>query len=278
MNGRDGENVLLRYLGEIGRIPRLTAEEEQRLARRAAGGDRAARDALVKANLRFVVAVARSYRNAGLPLEDLISEGNIGLIRAVERFDPDRGKPFVRYAVWWIRQSILKALCDGSRTIRLPANRANELARVERERELMQAESGGAAMDELARRLAMSRKRLAGILGAPREVVSLDTPVHGEEENQSLLELLQDERGSGYAALAAHRSVREEIDQVLRTLGWKEAGIVRERFGLDGEEPKTLREVGTRYRLTKERVRQIEQRALAKLRQAPELGVSGYLS
>jgi len=263
----DDENILSIYLKEINAIPLLTRQQEDKYARNAAKGDRLAKDQLVRANLRFVVNVAKKYQNQGLPLPDLISEGNIGLMNAIEKFDVERGYHFISYAVWWIKQAILKAICEKSRMIRLPLNRANELVQIEKARkELQNAKGTEPETKDIARFLNMDKEHVESLLNISRELVSLETPVFSEKDSTRLGEFVED---SDYVApdeVIIDKSLKEEINQVLKTLTEKEAEILRYRFGLNGKIPLSLKEVGDKFRLTKERIRQIEKKAIRRLR------------
>lgn len=265
-SSRDDENVLSLYLREINRIPLLTRAEEDYYARRAAKGEQDAKDMLVKANLRFVVNVAKKYQNQGLPLSDLISEGNIGLINAIERFDVDKGYHFISYAVWWIRQAILKAICEKSRMIRLPLNRANELVQIEKVRKEIQGNRGEEAeMKQIAKTLNMDPDHVADLINISRELISLETPVYAEKDSSLLGDFVEDEGYKQPEELYLEKALREDINNILQTLTDKEAEIVQFRFGLNGRSPLSLKEIGDRYNLTKERIRQIEKKALRRL-------------
>ena len=221
---------------------------------------------LVKANLRFVVNVAKKYQNQGLPLSDLISEGNIGLMNAIERFDVDKGYHFISYAVWWIRQAILKAICEKSRMIRLPLNRANELVQIEKARKELQ--SGNAEepeIREIAHSVNMDEEHVADLLNISRDLISLETPVYAEKDSSQLGDFIED---SGYPHpedIIVDKSLKEDIVSVLRSLSTKEAEIIQYRFGLNGKSPLSLKEIGDKYNLTKERIRQIEKKAIKRL-------------
>jgi RNA polymerase primary sigma factor len=265
-NRNDDENILSLYLKEINRIPLLRREEEEEYARRAAKGEQAAKNKLIKANLRFVVNVAKKYQNQGLPLADLISEGNIGLMNAIERFDVTKGYHFISYAVWWIRQAILKAICEKSRMIRLPLNRANELVQIEKVRkELAGNGRGDSEIAEIARQLDMDQDHVAELLNISRDLVSLDTPIYDEKDSSLLSDFVEDKGYKQPHETAVDQALAEEINQVLSTLSQKEADIIQYRFGLNGRRPMSLKEIGTRYKLTKERIRQIEKKALKRL-------------
>lgn len=263
---RYDDNVLSAYLDEIKKVPLLTREEELQSAERAAQGDQAAKEKLIKANLRFVVNVAKKYQNQGLPLADLISEGNLGLMNAIDRFDVTKGYHFISYAVWWIRQAILKAICEKSRMIRLPLNRANELVQIEKVRKELQGMNGTEPeTEDIARRLNMDKRHVEDLLHISRDLVSLETPIYAEKDSSILGDFIED---TGYRSpddVVIEKSLKEDIDTVLRTLSDKEADIIKYRFGLGGRRPMSLKEIGNRYKLTKERIRQIEKKALKRL-------------
>jgi RNA polymerase primary sigma factor len=260
------ENILSLYLKEINRIPLLSREEEDSVARAAAKGSQAAKDRLVSANLRFVVNVAKRYQGQGLPLSDLISEGNIGLMNAVDRFDVEKGYHFISYAVWWIRQSILKAICEKSRMIRLPLNRANELVQIDKARKLVQdGHSAEAEINEIAKLLDMGPSHVADIINISRELVSLESPVYTDKDSSILGDFIEDEGYKAPDQQAIDSALQEDIETVLETLNEKEAEIIRFRFGLGEGAPMSLKEIGDRFNLTKERIRQIEKKALKRL-------------
>jgi RNA polymerase primary sigma factor len=260
------ENVLSMYLKEINRIPLLSREEEDEVARAAAMGNKSAKERLVNSNLRFVVNVAKRYQGQGLPLSDLISEGNIGLMSAVDRYDVDKGYHFISYAVWWIRQSILKAICEKSRMIRLPLNRANELVQIEKARKLVQDEhSAEAEINEIGRLLDMEPEHVADIINISRDMVSLESPVYTEKDSSVLGDFIEDEGYKAPDEQAIDSALHNDIESVLETLDIKEAEIIRFRFGLGEGAPLSLKEIGDRFNLTKERIRQIEKKALKRL-------------
>ncbi|GHV75503.1 RNA polymerase sigma factor [Spirochaetia bacterium] len=268
------ENILAMYLKEINRIPLLTREEEDTAARDAAKGNVAAQHKLVNANLRFVVNVAKKYQGQGLPLTDLISEGNIGLMHAIERYDVDKGYHFISYAVWWIRQAILKAICEKSRMIRLPLNRANELVQIEKARKCVQ-ENGteDTEINEIGRLLAMDPDHVADIINISRELVSLENPVFDEKDSSTLGDIIEDDNCISPEKYAVDSLLHDDIEMVLDTLHPKEADIIRYRFGLGEMGPMSLKEIGDYFNLTKERIRQIEKKALRRLQHPARLRV-----
>jgi RNA polymerase primary sigma factor len=264
---KNDDNLLRLYLREINRYPLLSREEEEILTRRAVSGDREAKEELIRGNLRFVVAVARRYRTRDIPLLDLINEGNIGLITAVEHFDVDRGYHFISYAAWWVRQAILKALSEKSRMIRLPWNRANELVHIERKRREQLAESTRTAdLGRIAEELGMTENHVHNLISLSRAPLSLDSPVQGDADFSLLGDLIYDTAGESPEEAAVTQSLIDHIRDLLGTLTPKEAQILCLRFGLNGEKRLSLREIGRRYRLSRERVRQIEKKAITKLR------------
>jgi len=258
--------VLSMYLREINRIPLLSREEENEYATRAALGDELAKAILAKSNLRFVVNVAKKYQNQGLPLADLIAEGNIGLLNAIEHYDVTKGYHFISYAVWWIRQAILKAICEKSRMIRLPLNRANELVQIEKARNLFEGElSEDAEIREVAEFLEMEPEHVKDIISISRDLISLDAPVYDEKNSTTVGELIENEHHESPEQNAIQSSLREDINKVLAALTAKEREIIEYRFGLNGKRPMSLKEIGDRMHLTKERIRQIEKAALKKV-------------
>jgi len=260
------ENILALYLKEISRTPLLTREEEDQVAREAAKGNIAARNKLITGNLRFVVNVAKRYQGQGIPLADLISEGNVGLIKAVEKYDVDRGYHFISYAVWWIRQSIIKALCDQSRLIRLPVNRAADLVHIGRAQKFL-ADSAGDDVEirEIASMLNMDERHVEDMLAISRDVVSLQKMVVSGQSVSQLGNMIIDSRYATPDQVLIQKSLEKDINEILDTLDTKEAEVIRCRYGLGMPRPMSLMEIGERFDLTKERIRQIEQKALIRL-------------
>ena len=253
------------YLGEIARIPLLSREEEAALARRVRAGDAAAKAALTEANLRLVVQIARRYLNRGLPLPDLIEEGNIGLLRAVEKFDPDRGTRFSTYATWWIRQAAVRALANQARMIRLPVHVELLLGRyVKEQQRLTQKLERAPTMEELAAAMGTTVDQLEELEEIRQQPVSLETPI-GEGKGR-VSDLIADPSADPRAALVSLFRERADLVSVLDDLAANERTVLRRRFGLEGDEPETLEAIGQRLDLSRERVRQIETAGLRKLR------------
>lgn len=266
VNSSIDTNVLSIYLKEINRIPLLTREEEDSYARAAANGDQHAKDMLVKSNLRFVVNVAKKYQNQGIALSDLISEGNIGLINAIEKYDADRGFHFISYAVWWIRQAILKAICEKSRMIRLPLNRANELVQIEKARKYLPAGlSEDKELEEIANMLGMDSSHVANLSNVARDLISLETPVFDDKGSSVLGDFLENEYYKSPDDHVIEEGLKDDINAVLDTLTAKESEVIQYRFGLNGRRAMSLKEIGDRFHLTKERIRQIEKAALKRI-------------
>ena len=255
------------YLREIKEIPLLTREEEVQVAIGAKGGSKEAKDKLIVANLRFVVNVAKHYHNNSLSLSDLISEGNLGLITAVDKFDVDKGYHFISYAVWWIRQSILKAIYEKTRMIRLPLNRANELVQIEKaKKDIEKYKESEAGIEEIADYLDIDKSRVTELINASKDIVSLETPLSSENDANTISDLIKDSKGENPDRVIINRKLEESIEEVLSTLSEKESKVIKYRFGLEGERPHSLKEIGDKYNLTKERIRQIEKKALSRLR------------
>ena len=254
-----------KYLQEIGREPLIPVDEEVELARRIRNGDRAALEKLVKANLRFVVSVAKQYQNQGLSLPDLIDEGNLGLIKAAEKFDETRGFKFISYAVWWIRQSILQALAEQSRIVRLPLNQVGSLNKINKAYQRFEQEhERKPSAEELAELLDIPVDKIADTLKMSGRQVSVDAPFVEGEDN-SLIDVMVNEDSPNADHTLINESLSREIDRALATLTPREADIVRKFFGI-GVPEKTLEEIGIEFRLTRERVRQIKEKAIRRLK------------
>jgi RNA polymerase primary sigma factor len=261
------ENVLSIYLKEINRIPLLTKEEEDETARKAAQGNMAARNKLINANLRFVVNVAKRFQGQGLPLSDLISEGNIGLMSAIDRYDVNKGYHFITYAVWWIRQSKYKAICGKARMIKLPYNRIIEIIQIEKARDMVHGnQSLEGEIKEIAGLLDMDTDYVSEIINISRDMMSLDTPVNSSTDASTIEDFVEDNSYIAPEEYAVTSALQADLETVLGSLNHKEADILRFRYGLGDNSPMSLKEIGDRFNLTKERIRQIETKALKRLR------------
>ena len=254
------------YLKEIGRVPLLTPEEETALAMRIIEGDDAAKKRLSEANLRLVVSIAKRYVGRGMQFLDLIQEGNLGLIKAVEKFDYTKGFKFSTYATWWIRQAITRAIADQARTIRIPVHMVETINKVKKvSSQLLHKNGHEPTAEEIAVELAMPVDRVREIMRVAQEPVSLETPI-GEEEDSHLGDFIPDEDAPAPADAASHTLLKEQLEEVLQSLTEREAKVLRLRFGLEDGRPRTLEEVGKEFDVTRERIRQIEAKALRKLR------------
>jgi RNA polymerase primary sigma factor len=259
---------LKRYLQEIGQFPLLTPQEEIELAGKIKKGDAAARERMINANLRLVVTIARDYANLGLPLLDLISEGNIGLTKAVERFDPTKGAKLSTYAMWWIKQSIKRALANQSKTIRLPVHLADKVAKVRRVSLQMSDELGREPTDEeLGEEIGIDSDKIARLKRVGIRPTSLDAPIT-DDDSMEFGDVIGDNEARTPFELLRDKNLLGEVDGLLGVLDPREKKIILQRFGLDGGNPKTLEDVGKDFGITRERIRQLQNTALAKLRRA----------
>jgi RNA polymerase primary sigma factor len=258
------------YLREIGKIPLLNAEEELALAQRVVAGEKRAKDKMAEANMRLVVSIAKRYSGRGLDFLDLIQEGNTGLLRAVEKFDPDKGFKFSTYATWWIRQAITRAIADQARTIRIPVHMVETINKLLRtQRRMTQELNREPTIEELAKELEMEPEKVEYVIKIKQDITSLDAGVgrDGDEDGEIVLgDFIEDEDGTTPEESAASQLLKEQVQSVLSTLSDREQKIIKMRFGLDNGKSHTLEEVGQEFAVTRERIRQIEAKALAKLR------------
>jgi RNA polymerase primary sigma factor len=264
----ESDTGLNRYLREIGRIPLLTPEDEIELAGKIKKGDAEARERMINSNLRLVVAIAHEYTNLGLPLLDLISEGNIGLTKAVERFDPAKGAKLSTYAMWWIKQSIKRALADQSKTVRLPVHLGDKIAKIRRVASQMSDELGREPTDdELGKELGIASEKVARLTSVGIRPTSLDASI-GDDDSTEFGEIIGDEDAQTPFELVRDKNLFDEVDGLIAVLDAREKKIISQRFGLDGGKPKTLEDVAKNFAVTRERIRQLQNVALAKLRRA----------
>jgi RNA polymerase primary sigma factor len=264
---RDERSMLQLYLNEIRRTPLLTIEEEIKLAARIKRGDKAARDHMIKANLRLVVKIAYDYKDMGLPLMDLISEGNLGLIKAVSRFDPAKGGKLSTYAAWWIKQSMKRALANQSKTIRLPVHLVDKIARMRKTIALLTDELGREpSNEELAAELQIPVTKIALLKTVSVRPASLDAPVGEDSDSATLGDLVGDDSARSADHEMAEKNLRDDLHALVNSLDPREASIIKMRFGLDGHDELTLEEVGRKFNVTRERIRQLEYLALSKIR------------
>lgn len=258
------------YLREIGKIPLLNSEEELALAQRVVAGEKRAKDKMAEANMRLVVSIAKRYSGRGLDFLDLIQEGNTGLLRAVEKFDPDKGFKFSTYATWWIRQAITRAIADQARTIRIPVHMVETINKLLRtQRRMTQELNREPTIEELAKELEMEPEKVEYVIKIKQDITSLDAGVgrDGDDDGESVLgDFIEDEDGTTPEESAASQLLKEQVQSVLSTLSDREQKIIKMRFGLDNGKSHTLEEVGQEFAVTRERIRQIEAKALAKLR------------
>lgn len=257
------------YLREIGKIPLLNAEEELALAQRVVAGEKRAKDKMAEANMRLVVSIAKRYSGRGLDFLDLIQEGNTGLLRAVEKFDPDKGFKFSTYATWWIRQAITRAIADQARTIRIPVHMVETINKLLRtQRRMTQELNREPTIEELAKELEMEPEKVEYVMKIKQDITSLDAGVgrDGDEEDSVLRDFIEDEESATPEESAASQLLKEQVQEILSTLSDREQKIIKMRFGLENGKSHTLEEVGQEFAVTRERIRQIEAKALAKLR------------
>jgi RNA polymerase primary sigma factor len=264
----EGDSGLSKYLREIGRVPLLTPQQEIELAKKIEKGDAAARERMITANLRLVVTIAHDYVDLGLPLLDLISEGNIGLTKAVERFDPAKGAKLSTYAMWWIKQSIKRALANQSKMIRLPVHLVDKVAKVRRVSIKIGEELGREPTDdELGEEIGIASAKVARLKSLGIRPTSLDAPI-GDDDSTEFGEVVKDEEAQTPFESLSGKNLRGEVESLIAVLDSREKKIIFQRFGLDGGKPKTLEEVGKNFGVTRERIRQLQNVALVKLRRA----------
>ena len=261
------------YLREIGKIPLLTSEEEADLAQRIVKGDKAAKDKMVESNMRLVVSIAKRYGGRGLDFLDLIQEGNTGLLRAVDKFDPEKGFKFSTYATWWVRQAITRAIADQARTIRIPVHMVETINKVLRTTRKLTAElNREPTNEEIAEELGMDPEKVDYVMRIKQDIASLDASVgrEGDDEDSVLGDFVEDEERISPEDSAANQILKEQLSEIISTLTDREQKIIRLRFGIGGGRPHTLEEVGNEFDVTRERIRQIEAKALSKLRKNKE--------
>ena len=262
------------YLREIGKIPLLSLEEENALAEKIVKGDKKAKDKMVEANMRLVVSIAKRYSGRGLDLLDLIQEGNTGLLRAVDKFDPEKGFKFSTYATWWIRQAITRAIADQARTIRIPVHMVETINKVLRTtRKLTQELNREPTVEEIAKELDMEPDKVEYVMRIKQDIASLDASVgrDGDDEDSVLGDFVEDEERTSPEDSAVTQILKEQLAEILATLSDREQKIIKMRFGIGGERPHTLEEVGAEFSVTRERIRQIEAKALSKLRKHKDM-------
>ena len=264
-----GDDSVKMYLREIGKIPLLSLEEEQKLAVQAKKGSKRAKDKLAESNMRLVVSIAKRYSGRGLDLLDLIQEGNTGLLRAVDKFDPEKGFKFSTYATWWIRQAITRAIADQARTIRIPVHMVETINRVLRmKRKMTQEMNREPTNKELADALKMEEEKVDYVMRIRQDIASLDATIgkEGDDEDSVLGDFVEDEERDSPEDAAAHQILKEQLAEIIKELSDREQKIIKMRFGVGGGRPHTLEEVGNEFAVTRERIRQIEAKALSKMR------------
>jgi RNA polymerase primary sigma factor len=269
LNNDDGSSedstVLSMYMKELNKLPLISHEEEVELFKKIKKGDKRARNKMIESNLRFVVKIAKKYQNQGLPLADLINEGNIGLMTALDKFDVEKGYHFISYAVWWIRQSIMKAINEKSRAVRLPLNRSNELLQIQKaQKTLVHLNGEEPTVEMLAKETNLDTEIVKTLVSVSKDMVSLDAPVFRDNETSSIGDYIESDFASPDQQVMSGL-LKEDINEALDQLSEKEKDIIEHRFGLNNKYQMSLKEIGEVYNLTKERIRQIEKRALQKL-------------
>lgn len=259
--------VLDIYLNEIKKIPLLTPAEELDLAAKAKNGDKNAKNKIVTSNLRFVITIAKKYQNRGLEIEDLINEGNIGLLTAIDKFEPEKGYKFISYAVWWIRQAILRAISEKGRAIRIPVNKLSEINTIQKaSKTISEEESSQADICKIAKMLNLSESYVSEIIEISKDMISLDDEVQGKDSSvNNIADFVEDKINLKPEDECMNNSLKEEINSVMDTLKPVEKNVLKMRFGLDGQKEMSLQEIGSQYKLTKERIRQIEKKAMLRM-------------
>ena len=260
------DEVIDYYLNEIKKIPLLTPSEELELAKKAKNGDISAKEKIVKSNLRFVITIAKKYQNHGLDLEDLISEGNIGLLIAIEKFEPSKGYKFISYAVWWIRQSILRAISDKGRMIRIPVNKTLEITKIKKAFNCVyKIKSEQNEFEQVAKMLNLSDSYVKEMLHISGDMISLDQEIDSSDSSATMIDFIEDKINPRPEDECLNNSLKDELDKAMSSLKPVERRVLRMRYGLDGEKEMSLQEIGDRFNLTKERIRQIEKKAIVRM-------------
>ncbi len=260
------DEVIDYYLNEIKKIPLLTPSEELELAKKAKNGDDAAKEKIVKSNLRFVITIAKKYQNHGLDLEDLISEGNIGLLIAIEKFEPSKGYKFISYAVWWIRQSILRAISDKGRMIRIPVNKTMEITKIKKAFNCVyKTKSEQNEFEQVAKMLNLSDSYVKEMLHISGDMISLDQELDSSDSSATMIDFIEDKINPRPEDECLNNSLKDELEKAMSSLKPVERRVLKMRYGLDGEKEMSLQEIGDRFNLTKERIRQIEKKAIVRM-------------
>ena len=260
------DEVIDYYLNEIKKIPLLTPSEELELAKKAKNGDDAAKEKIVKSNLRFVITIAKKYQNHGLDLEDLISEGNIGLLIAIEKFEPSKGYKFISYAVWWIRQSILRAISDKGRMIRIPVNKTMEITKIKKAFNCVyKTKSEQNEFEQVAKMLNLSDSYVKEMLHISGDMISLDQELDSSDSSATMMDFIEDKINPRPEDECLNNSLKDELEKAMSSLKPVERRVLKMRYGLDGEKEMSLQEIGDRFNLTKERIRQIEKKAIVRM-------------